>query len=69
MVWRAIRQKEKINLVGIDGKMDSEYYIVVLSDSLIPTADALLCEARVFQQDNAAIHPFSYTKSFHTRMT
>lgn len=64
MVWGAICFNGKLDLVGIDGKMDSNYYVEVLQSVLIPSADALLGDEWVFQQDNAAVHSSHVTREF-----
>lgn len=64
MVWGAISYKGMINLGGIDGKMDSQYYQHVLSESHIPDLDKMHGEDWVFQHDNAAVNSSNLTKTF-----
>lgn len=64
MVWDAICFNGNLNFVGIDGKMDSKYYVEVLQFIHIPSADALLGEEWVFQQDSAAVNSSHLTWEF-----
>lgn len=54
----------KLNLVGIDGKMDSQYYVDVLGSSSLPSADDMFGGDWIFQKDNAAVHSSNLIKSF-----
>lgn len=42
MVWGGILCQEMVDVVGIDRKIDSEYYINFLRTVLLPVADTLL---------------------------
>lgn len=64
MVWGSISYQGKVDLVGIDGKMDSEYYVNVLQTVLLPVCNKLLAEDWILQQDNAAVHTSQRTNDF-----
>lgn len=61
MVCAAIFCKGKIDLVRIDGKMDSDYYVDVLQQVSVPVANALYGGSWTFQQDNATVHRYQTT--------
>lgn len=64
MFWRCISYKGAINLVEIQETTDSEYYVVVLQNSLIPIVDVLHGDNWIFQQYNAAVHTTNVTNWF-----
>lgn len=64
MVWGAISFNGKLDLVGNEGKMNSEYYTQVLENVLLPIADTVVGEDWILQQDNAAVHTSRHTTDF-----
>lgn len=55
-IWSAISCKGEVNIVVIDGEMDSQYCAEVPRESLVQVADGLLGEDWWFQHDNAAMN-------------
>lgn len=61
MVWGAISYKGTLELEGIDGNMDSEYYCEVLRVGLLPVADDVLGDNWILVQDGASVHTSNHT--------
>lgn len=61
MVWAVISFRGKIDLVGIDRKTDSRYYVNILQNSLLPIAEALYEDNWTFLQDIASGHTSNVT--------
>lgn len=61
MVWGAIPNYNRMDLVGRDGKMDSEYSFHVSESVLNPVAESFLWNDRFLQLDNAAGHTSQHT--------
>lgn len=57
LVWGATSYKGKAYLVGIDGSMESEYYIKILQESLLPVEDAFNEKTGRF---NRIMRPLTY---------
>lgn len=64
MVWAAFAMNDKTPLMKISTRMNSEMYIDLLEDSLIPFAENEMNDDFVFQQDNAAIHVSRQSKAW-----
>lgn len=64
MLWGPLSYKRTLDIVWIDGRMDSQYDTQILQTVLAPVVDTLLPHEWVLQQDNAAVYTF-YT-SRHT---
>lgn len=69
MVWSAILYKEKLSLAGVDGEMDSEYYVDLSVSSSIPSVNKLFGEQRAFHQEDAVNKSSDSTKSFSAKST
>lgn len=64
IVWGAVSYKGALELIGIQGTLDSEYYCTILSESLIPMATNIFGDNWTFMQDNASVHVSHYTKNW-----
>lgn len=64
MVWAGFSAKGKTKIAFLEGKQDSRKYIDTLWNYLLPFAMEKHGSSFEFQQDNAAIHTSSLTKSF-----
>lgn len=64
MVWGAFRATEKSSLAILDGKINAESYIAMLSDHLVPRFTWDKESELIFQQDNASIHTAYLTKTW-----
>lgn len=62
MVWVAISYTSKINLAGIDGKIDSEHLINVSQNCTIANENRLMGEEYAFQPSSASVQTFAVTK-------
>ena len=60
MVWVAVSFNSKSEIIVINNKLNSQGYINVLKDGLLP----LITENDTFQQDNAPIHVSKVTKDW-----
>ena len=60
MVWGAIKSSGEKVLVKFEGNVNSEKYIAVLKDHLLPFMDL----GELFQQDNAPPHTAQKTQTF-----
>ena len=60
MVWGAIKSSGEKVLVKFEGNVNSEKYIAVLKDHLLPFMDL----GELFQQDNAPPHTAQKTQFF-----
>lgn len=58
----------KIDSVGSDGKMDSEYYVNVLQNFLLPIVDVILIDGWFLQQGNASVHTSTGVKEVFSPM-
>lgn len=56
MLWGAFSLQGKTYLCKCDGRMNSEKYLDMLEDVLIPYSENEMENDLIFQQDNAAIH-------------
>ena len=64
MIWPAFGSKGRTRIVFCKGKMNSEKYIKMLEDELLPVGHNLGGENWTFQQDNAPIHVSKKSKSW-----
>lgn len=64
MVWGAFCATGKVALAFTSTRMNSENYIQLLADNLLPFIRRNRRSSLVFQQDNAAIHASRQTKEF-----
>jgi transposase len=64
MVWGCMSAAGVGKLVVVDGTLDSDTYIQILKEAMIPSAQALHNGYMVFQQDNAPAHTSKKTKTF-----
>ena len=61
MVWGGISAFGKTELVLLKGRQDSQKYIQMLKDHLLPFVET---KEHEFQQDNAPIHVSKATRAF-----
>ena len=64
MVWGAFSSHGKSHLAIMDGNQDSNDYIYIISEYLLPFIDRIYGRDCIFQQDNASIHASSITRTF-----
>lgn len=64
MVWAAFSMHGKTPLVKITTRMNSQKYIEMLDDVLIPYTDDYMSGDFIYQQDNAAIHVSKLAKAW-----
>lgn len=64
MVWGVVSFKGALELVGIEGALDSEYYCTILKESLLPTARDLFGDNWTFMQDDASVHSSRYNRNW-----
>jgi transposase len=64
MLWAGFSMYGKTPLAKCDTRMNSQKYIDMLDDVLIPFTDDLMDGDFVFQQDNAAIHVSRLSKTW-----
>lgn len=64
MVRIAILYTKIIYMIGINGKMDSEYYTQVLKTVFLPVANSPLSIERVLKKRNEAFHTSRHTLDF-----
>lgn len=64
ILWAAIFCRGKIYFVRIDGKVDSEYYVNVLQNSLHSIVDALYRDVWTFQKDDPSVNTPNVTAQF-----
>lgn len=63
-VQGCISYKATVDLVGIQGNMDSKCYVDVLQGSLISRADVLFGDNWVLQHDKAVVYTSNVTQCF-----
>lgn len=64
MVWGAFCATGKVALTFTSTRMNSEHYIQLLADNLLPFIRRNRRSSLIFQQDNAAIHASRQTKDW-----
>ena len=69
MVWGCFSYQGVGKLVFIDGKINSEDYICILTENLEQSASLLGIKNFIFQQDNAPCHNSKLTREFFARKT
>src|SRR2546423_6861921 len=71
MIWGCFCSNKLGSIAFFDETVNSDVYISVLQDELLPFIDALHTDdisGIVFQQDNAQPHTFKKTKEFLTNL-
>lgn len=66
MIWAAFSFTGKTPLCIISTRMDSNKYIQLMEEVLIPFADENMDDSMIYQQDNASCHVSKVTKAFFT---
>ncbi|GBL74151.1 hypothetical protein AVEN_231040-1 [Araneus ventricosus] len=56
MVWGNFVTEGTTPIVFVQGRMNSESYVDILADNLLPEAPLITSEDYLFQQDNASVH-------------
>ena len=69
MVWGAFGGAKASMLAILEGKQNSEKYVSTLKNYLVPFLNELGSDGLNFQQDNASIHQFGYTKAWFADQT
>lgn len=64
MVWGAISFNGKLDLNGIEEKMDTIYYTQILETALLLIAKIFVGEGWILQQGNGAVHTSRHTNDF-----
>ena len=70
MVWAAFESKGKSSIVFVKGHhsrlhtLDSEDYIELLKESLLPCFKKISSKNSIFQQDGTSIHNSNHTKNW-----
>lgn len=64
MIWGAFSSQGTATLCFVSNRMNSEGYVDVLEDALVPYLESLPEDTYVFQQDNATIHVSRHTKEW-----
>ncbi len=64
MVWGGISWRCKTQLAVVNGHLNSEEYVKMLQEYLLPFAEDIYHNGFVFQQDNAPAHTALHTMDF-----
>ena len=64
MVWAGISWKGKTSLVVVNGNLNSEEYISMLEEHLLPFTEEKYPQGFIFQQDGAPAHTSQATRDF-----
>ena len=64
MVWAGYAASGTTEIVFLQGKMNSNSYVDMLGDNLLPEAPLITSGDYLFQQDNASIHVSAAAKSW-----
>ncbi len=64
MVWGCFSGKGMVNLIFIEGSVDSKKYIKILSENLPASSRSMNLNEYLFQQDNAPAHVSKLTKQY-----
>ena len=64
MVWAAISWRRKISLVVVDGNLNANRYVNMLSEHFLPFRDELYPAGCLFLQDSAPAHSAKFTSDF-----
>jgi len=69
MIWGCFVGNKLGPIVSIDGSVNSDVYITILRNNLLPYLDALAADSITditFQQDNSSVHTSKKTQAFFT---
>ncbi|GBO29279.1 Transposable element Tc3 transposase [Araneus ventricosus] len=64
MGWGGFATEGSTPIVFVQGRMNSESYVDVLADNLLPEAPLITSADYLFQQDNASLHVSQTLKSW-----
>lgn len=64
MIWAAIGQKDRINVVILDGRQNAQKYTDTFQSYLIPFVACNYSSSWIFQQDTASIHTALHIKAW-----
>jgi hypothetical protein len=64
MVWAAFGYGGKSSIVFLNGRQNSQDYVRVLENHLLPVGEQICGPNWIFQQDNASIHTSRFTKNW-----
>lgn len=64
MIWGGFATVGTTPIVFVQGKMNSESYVDILADNLLPIAPLITSGDYLFQQDNAAVHVSESSRSW-----
>ncbi|GBM73692.1 Transposable element Tc3 transposase [Araneus ventricosus] len=64
MVWGGFATEGTTPLVFVQGRMNSESYVDILADNILPEAPLITSGDYLFQQGNASVHISETSKSW-----
>ncbi|GBO23512.1 Transposable element Tc3 transposase [Araneus ventricosus] len=64
MVWGGFATEGTTSIVFVQGRVNSESYVDILADNLLPEAPLIMSGVYLFQQDDASVHVSETSKSW-----